>query len=326
MTEGDAMTLTHDHFSLNTLQWITVSLGESTGEPGSVGWEFDRPRFLARQPVVLAQVRDAGFSSVMLEVLPTQTLQSYARVVAESGLKVTPGYVHIGLPEEFGRDFSDDAEAHFRWFDGIRRRAEESLFMGLDRVFLAADMAPGRPRIDIAAAAGYDFDAARLDRVANIIGEAAEVLAAEGVTASLHNHVGTWIETEAEYDYVLDAVPDSILAAGPDLGHLAWTGVDVVAWVAAHRERIADLHVKDMDLTLAAAARDAETPYFDVMAQRFFLEPGLGDVPIAEALAALPDDFGGTVLIEVDKPSMEPFESAEASWAWVAANYPRGNV
>ena len=39
------MTLTRDHFSLNTLQWITVSLGDSTGDPGSVGWEFDRPSF-----------------------------------------------------------------------------------------------------------------------------------------------------------------------------------------------------------------------------------------------------------------------------------------
>lgn len=315
------MALTQDDFSLNTLQWITATLGESTGEPGSVGWEFDRPSFLARQPEVLRQVRDAGFSSVMLEVLPTQTLQTYARVVAESGLRVTPGYVHIGLPEDFGRDHQDE-DARFRWFDGIRRRAEETTFMGLDRVFLAADMAPGRPRIDVSAAAGYDFDRARLDRVANIIGEAAEVLKAEGVTAALHNHVGTWIETDAEYDYVLDAVPPALLAAGPDIGHLAWTGADVVAWVAAHADRISDLHVKDMDLELAKTARERGTPYFDVMAQPFLLEPGLGDVPIREALAELPADFGGTVLIEVDKPSMEPFESAKTSWAWIAENYP----
>ncbi|WP_226531629.1 sugar phosphate isomerase/epimerase family protein [Microbacterium paraoxydans] len=318
------MALTREHFSLNTLQWITVSLGDSTGEPGSVGWEFDRPRFLARQPVVLGEVRDAGFSSVMLEVLPTQTLQAYSRVVADAGLRVTPGYVHIGLPEEFGRDLSGDDEARFRWFDGIRRRAEETLHLGLDRVFLAADMAPGRPRIDEAAAVGHAFDAARLDRVTDIIGEAAQVLHAEGVTAALHNHVGTWIETEAEYDHVLDAVSPSLLAAGPDLGHLAWTGVDVVAWVAAHADRISDLHVKDMDLDLAKAARQTRTPYFDVMAQRFFLEPGLGHVPIREALAELPDDFEGTVLIEVDKPSMDPFESAKASWAWIAENYPSG--
>ncbi|PRB00998.1 sugar phosphate isomerase/epimerase [Microbacterium sp. MYb64] len=318
------MTLTREHFSLNTLQWITVSLGESTGEPGSVGWEFDRPSFLDRQPRVLAEVRESGFPAVMLEVLPTQTLQAYARVVADSGLRVTPGYVHIGLPEEFGVDHTGDDEARFRWFDGLRRRAEETLFMGLDRVFLAADMAPGRPRIDEAAAVGHAYDAARLNRVTDMIGAAAEVLTAEGVTPALHNHVGTWIETEAEYNHVLNAVPASLLAAGPDLGHLAWTGADIVAWVAAHADRISDLHVKDMDLGIAASARTTPTPYFDVMSRRFFLEPGLGDVPIREALAELPEDFAGTVLVEVDKPSMEPFASAKASWAWIAENYLEG--
>lgn len=319
------MALTREHFSLNTLQWITVGLGDASGDPGEVGWEFDLSSFLPKQPVILEKVRDAGYSTVMLEVLPTQTLQSYARVVTESGLRLSPGYVHIGLPEEFGRDHSGDREAHFRWFDGIRRRAEETLFMGMDRVFLAADMAPGRPRIDVAAAVGHEFDRARLDRVANIIGEASEVLVAEGVTPALHNHVGTWIETEEEYEYVLDAVPEGILAAGPDIGHLAWTGADVVTWVAAHAERISDLHVKDMDLSIAAAARAVHTPYFDVMGQRFFLEPGLGDVPIVEALAGLPQDFAGDVIIEVDKPSMEPFDSAKTSWEWIAAHYPEAS-
>ncbi|WP_223171535.1 hypothetical protein [Microbacterium sp. NIBRBAC000506063] len=176
------MTLTQDHFSLNTLQWITVSLGDAGGKPGEVGWEFDRPSFLAKQPRVLEEVSSAGFSSVMLEVLPTQTLQTYARVVADSGLSLSPGYVHIGLPEDFGLDYEGGSDAYFRWFDGIRRRAEETNYMGLDRVFLAADMAPGRPRIDTAAAVGYDADPARLDRVANIIGEAAEVLVSEGIT------------------------------------------------------------------------------------------------------------------------------------------------
>lgn len=316
--------LNQSQFALNTLQWITVGLGDATGEPGDTGWEFDRPSFIAKQPKVLAEVRDAGFSAVMLEVLSTQTLQSYARVIADSGLRVSPGYVHIGLPEEFGRDFSSDPNGRFHWFDGIRRRAEESLYMGLDRVFLAPDMAPGRPRIDVSAATGYAADAARLDRVANIIGEAAEVLKAEGVTGALHNHVGAWVETVEEYDYVLDAVPASVLAAGPDIGHLAWTGADVVAWMAKHADRVSDVHVKDMDLSIAAHSRETPTPYFDVMGQRFFLELGLGDIPIAEALAQLPDDFSGDIIVEVDKPSMEPFESAKTSWAWIEAHYPKG--
>lgn len=314
--------LRQDQFAMNHLQWITVDIADASGEPGETGWEYERPSFLAKQPKVLREVRDSGFGAVMLEVLPTQTLQSYARVIEESGLRVAPGYIHIGLPEEFGKDFANDPIGRFGWFDSIRRRAEESLYMGLDRVFLAPDMAPGRPRIDVAAAVGHEADASRLDRVANTIGEAAEVLKAEGVTGALHNHVGAWIETVEEFDYVLDAVPASVLSAGPDIGHLAWTGVDVVAWMAAHADRISDVHIKDMDLTIAAQSRETPTPYFDVMAQRFFLELGLGDVPIKEALDQLPEGFSGDIIVEVDKPSMDPFESSKVSWAWIEENYP----
>lgn len=315
------MSITRNSFALNTIQWVTVTLGGDPDSPDEPGWDYVRPSFLPKQPGILAQVRKAGFSSVMLEVLPTQTLQSYARVLEESELRLAPGYVQVGLPESRGH-LELSATARFRWFDKVRRRAEESLFMGLDRIFLAADMAPGRPRIDVASAVGYDFDAARLDRVANLIGEAAEILVAEGVKPALHNHVGTWIETADEFDHVLNAVPSALLAAGPDLGHLAWAGVDVIDWMSRNGARVSDVHVKDMDLAIAAEVRATPTPYFDVMAKRFILEPGLGDVPIAEALSKLPRDFQGTVIVEVDKATMEPFESAQQSWSWVAANYP----
>lgn len=318
------MMLTRDHFSLNTLQWIVVEIPEAHDSHGEVGWEFDRVSFLDRQLPVLQGVKDAGFDKVMLEVLPTQTLQSYRRRVEDVGLDVTPGYIQVALPEDFGQHLEPGSEAEFHWFDDIRRRAEETLFMGLDRVFLSPKMDRGKPRIEVAAAIGFEADRARLDRMANAVGKAAEILKAEGVTAALHNHVGTWIETEEEYDYVLDAVPSSLLSIGPDLGHLAWTGVDIVDWVASHAERISDLHVKDIDSSIAAETRRGQVPYYWHFRQRFFLEPGQGDLPLVEALAQLPDDFDGTVLVEVDSPSMEPFESAKTSWAWIAENYSPG--
>ncbi len=316
------MSLTRERFALNTLQWITVKLGDKNVSPADVGWEFDEPGFLARQPRVFREAREAGFSRVMLEVLPTQTLQSYRRVVADAGLGVTPGYIQVGLPEDYGQDLARGSDAWFRWFDSVRRRAEESLFMGLDRVFLAADMAPGRPRIDVAAAVGYAFDADRLDRVTDLIGQAAEVLVAEGVKPSLHNHVGSWIETDAEFDHVLNAISPDILAIGPDLGHLAWTGVDIVEWTRGHADRIADVHIKDLRADKAAESRATPHPYFAVTGDKLFTEPGLGDLPLVEALAELPDSFAGDILIEVDVPTMEPAASAKVSGKWVEENYP----
>lgn len=324
-TKDQHVTVFKHQFALNPLQWITVALPDSLGSPDDSLWEYDRPSFLDRQPSILHQVASAGFGAVMLEVLPTQTLQSYKRVVTEAGLDVAPGYVQVGLPEDFGMTFDAGSARAFRWFDGIRRRAEESNYMGLDRVFLAADMSPGRPRVETAAGIGHHHDDARLDRVANFIGEAAEVLRAEGVTAALHNHVGSWIETAEEIEYVLDAVPADLLSIGPDLGHLAWAGVDVLSWVRAHAPRISDVHVKDVDLEVAASVRSKPTPYFEATGRTLLLEPGLGMLPLVETLAALPEGFTGSVIIEVDHPTMDPFASAQQSWAWVEANFSQGS-
>ncbi|WGD36515.1 hypothetical protein [Lysinibacter sp. HNR] len=65
--------------------------------------------------------------------------------------------------------------------------------MGIDRVFLAMDMdvAGHRSRLETAAAIGHNFDQDRLDRVTELLADAADILVAEGVKSSLHNRVGT---------------------------------------------------------------------------------------------------------------------------------------
>jgi inosose dehydratase len=113
----------------------------------------------------------------------------------------------------------------------------------------------------------------------------------------------------------MGAVPR--LAAGFDVGHLAWAGADPVAMVTRYAGRVSDLHLKDLDLAVAAATRAAPTSYQEASSQRLFLEPGLGDIDLAGVIAALPEAFAGCLVIEVDRPSMEPDASARQSFAWV---------
>jgi inosose dehydratase len=298
--------------ALNVIQWATVKKHPSDSDV----WRFADPAFRADYPQILADVRRAGFDAVMLEVLATQTLQDYQRMVADAGLHLAPGYCAIGLPEDAGRTLAPGSADHVRWFDRVRRKAEESNYFGLDTVVLAPDIPWTGPRAS-AAAVGAAFDADRLDRVIEVLAEATAILRAEGVTPGLHNHVGTWVETEAEIDAVLSAIPE--LRASFDIGHLAWAGIDPVAMVARYADRLGDLHVKDLDLTIAAESRATPRSYRETTAQRFFLEPGEGDLDLDGLLAALPDGFAGWAIIEVDRCSMPPFESAVASRAWVRA-------
>jgi inosose dehydratase len=302
-------------FALNPLQWITVD-----GR-----WRYAEPGFRADYPGVLAQVRGAGFDTVMLEVLATQTLQDYARMIGDAGLAVAPGYCAIGLPEDHGRTLQRGSVEWVRWFDGVRRKAEESNYFGLDTVFLAPEMsfADTAVRTRETVAVGAVFDEGRLDRLIEILGAAADVLRAEGVRAGLHNHVGTWVETEYEIDRVLGAIDPALLGASFDVGHLVWAGIDPVAMLTRYADRVVDVHVKDLDLAVAEASRATPTGYEEASERGLFREPGTGGIHLDAVLAALPHSFPGWIIIEIDRTTMDPFESARACWAWVERVGPR---
>ena len=315
------MSLTQDQFALNIIQWM------GPHPDGSTAYSYTDPAFRTTHRQILTQVRDVGFTSVAMRVLETETLQSYQRKLREVGLSVAPGYVQVMLPEDAGAQFSRRSSEWFRWFDTVRRRAEESNFLGLDTVFLASDVPKsGRVRVDEAVAVGADFDPSRLERVTELISDAADVLKSEGVRAGLHNHVGSWVETESEVEFVLDNVDESTLGAGFDIGHLVWAGADPVRLLDKYGSRLINLHIKDLDVAIATASRSQLTSYSAASDQRLFLELGMGDIDYSAIFAALPSAFTGWVVVEVDRPSMEPLASARQSWSWIRENIPAGTA
>lgn len=317
------MSLHQSRVALNAIQWINVKADPA--DPSSEDlWRYDDPGFRADYPGVLAQIRDAGYPAVMMEVLGSQTLQDYARMIAESGLAVAPGYASIAIPSDHGVTLAPGSAERVRWFDGIRRKAEESNFMVLETVFLAPEVGWGEAfvRTRDAVAVGASFSQDRLDEQIAFLGEAAEVLSAEGVRAGLHNHVGTWIETEDEIEQTLAAIPADLLGASFDVGHLEWAGIDAIEMIARHADRIIDLHIKDLEMTVANASRTKPTSYRAATDQGLFLEPGRGTLDLDGMLDTLPASFGGWIIVEVDRTDLHPFVSAQASWEWVADRIP----
>jgi inosose dehydratase len=308
-------TLSRQRVALNAIQWINVK-ADPTNPASADLWLYREPSFRMQYPDVLQTIADAGFGAVMMEVLDTQTLQDYARMLDRASLIPAPGYAQIGLPEDHGLTIRQGSSEWTRWFNGVRRKAEESLYFGLDTIFLAPEVAwEGAGRTLTKSAVGHDFDPDRLERVIDVLGEATDVLLAEGVSPGLHNHVGTWVETADEIDAVLAGIPQ--LRASFDVGHLAWAGIDPVEMISRHAGRLGDLHIKDLDLALAAASRRDPGPYRRTTNQRFFLEPGLGDIDLDRVIDALPSDYAGWLIIEVDRASMHPDDSARVSKAWV---------
>lgn len=142
-------------------------------------------------------------------------------------------------------------------------------------------------------------------------------MVAEGVTPCLHQHVGTWIETEAETDAVLAAVNPALLLLGPDTGHLAWAGADPARFIAKHLDRVGAVHLKDVRSAVRTEARTEPLDYFTAAGRHLWTEPGRGDIDFDAVLEVLAR-FDGWYVVEVDIADQPtPKDTAAVSARWV---------
>lgn len=144
---------------------------------------------------------------------------------------------------------------------------------------------------------------------------------AYGVRACFHNHVGSTVESEAEIERLLELTDPSLVFLGPDTGHLAWAGVDPVAFFRRHSNRIKTAHLKDVSERVRQQGVAAGWNYGQFTANGIFNELGQGDVDIPAILELLQAaDFSGWLIVETDvtqRPTA--LESAQVSREYLAS-------
>jgi inosose dehydratase len=258
----------------------------------------------------LADLRGVGFRALPAQVPDDMTVDEYRQTLADYGFVPAPGY--------FSADFADVASGQ-EVREQARHAAEEHIQLGLSEMFIASAMSTERMAHP---AVGYLPDDERLRRFTDGMVAAAEVMQAEGVTAALHSHVGSWVETEDEVRAVMDWSEGSALAFGPDTGHLFWGGADPARLVREYAARVACVHIKDVDAAAAATAREQGDDYrIATSVRHVWTEPGRGDVDLDGVIAALPDGFDGWAVLEVDVPNLPTrVESARAGLSYFEAN------
>jgi inosose dehydratase len=282
--------------ALNPIQWFASADGY-----------HDRTKGPTLEDV-LALVRRAGFRAVPAAVPAGMDAAEYRRRLDDAGLLPAPGYFAVSSPEQ------NVPAAEI--VESARKAAGQQAAFGQTHMFIACGMPPPDSIRLRKPAVGSGEDRGRLDLITDHIGRAAEVLTREGVKAALHPHVGTWIETEAEARQVLGAVGDGVLAFGPDTGHLAWTRADVPGMFRDFRDRIPVLHVKDIQTKVRDESLAAGRTYPQTVLAGLWAEPGAGDLDLDGLIAGLGETFDGWIIIEVDRPALPPFDSAQASARW----------
>jgi inosose dehydratase len=219
------------------------------------GWGFQLP-----VDRVLREMQEVGLTAT--EFGPAGFLPpDPGPVLAAHGLTALGGFVPVVLHE--------DGPHLERAFDG---------FTSGDVLVLAA--ATGiegydeRPALD---QAGWQRLLTNLDRLT------AEATAL-GMTAVLHPHVGTMIETGPEVEQVLAG---SVINLCLDTGHLLIGGTDPVVLAEQAGDRIAHVHAKDVDNAIAATVRSGERAYTDAVREGMYRPLGDGDIDFGAVAAAL---------------------------------------
>jgi inosose dehydratase len=194
--------------------------------------------------------------------------------LAETGVELVS--VYTGANFIFG-DILDDELVK------IRHAAALAARFGAQRLVVGggAQRAGGPAKEDFAALAkGLDL--------------AADIAADNGLEASYHPHLGTLVEAPDALERVMDL---SRIHFCPDTAHLAAGGGEPAALIRQYADRLAHVHLKDLDV-----------------ASTTFLPLGEGDLDFPEILRAVQEaGYDSWLMVELDYYDGDPRVAAEIS-------------
>jgi len=284
------------------------------------------------EKAALADIAAAGYAGAPAGPSKERTPQETLALFESYGLRPAPGY--------FAADFWK-TEQESEILERARTFAAVSAEQGLTEMYVATGgfdkdvMASGRTR---AAASGHvtaadglsDPDFGQFAATLNRVGE---ITMAEGVASCFHNHVGSVIETGEEMDRLLAATDPDVVFLGPDTGHLAWAGADVLDFFRRYASRIKTAHVKDINEAVRTEGVAKAWNYRTFSEHGIWAEVGSGviDFPavfqiLADAgFSALSPGTGegrgggaGWIIVETDVTQLaSPLESAQVSRAYL---------
>uniref|UniRef100_UPI0035CA14CC myo-inosose-2 dehydratase n=1 Tax=uncultured Sphingomonas sp. TaxID=158754 RepID=UPI0035CA14CC len=135
---------------------------------------------------------------------------------------------------------------------------------------------------------------ARLDAVASYVN-------AQGLRFAYHHHLGTAVETDAELQRFFAVTGDHV-GLVLDTGHALYGGIDPVAILRSHPERISHVHCKDIRRARHTEFFAGGTSFLDGVVGGMFTTPGDGDYDYAPFLQALADmRYSGWIVIEAEQ-------------------------
>ena len=163
-----------------------------------------------------------------------------------------------------------------------------------------------------------DEEWARLCEGVNKLGKVSKEM---GVALTLHHHMGTVVQTEAEIDRLMVNTDPEVFSLLFDSGHLAYCGEDYMSVLNKYVDRIKHVHLKDIRPEVIEKVKKEHLSFLQGVRLGTFTVPGDGAIDFAPIFAVLEKaGYEGYVLVEAEQdPAIaNPLEYAIKARKYIA--------
>jgi len=257
-------------------------------------------------------------------------------------LMVAAGYTAtewgMNMPSHVSQMLTDLNERHLRLLGGfvaLELRNEAKLTSEIERALeLGRFFKSLGAQLLIAADSGDPFRLAQSGRVDPTSGlkkhewhnltsgldQIGNQLRLEGVNVVFHNHVGTYVETEAETARLLEETNPDYVGWCFDCGHIAYGGGDVFRLLAKYGSRVRHAHLKDVNAEVLNEARTCRWNLADALKAFIFSPLGEGNLDLRRVLEFLRDQgYNDWLVVEQDTTPLDPTTVARRNRTFLEA-------
>ena len=249
-------------------------------------------------PALLDEMVAAGYNATEWGMNMERDAAKQRADLQKRGLQMLGGFVGLELRNSEKRD------------QEIARALEIGrFFQSIGAPYLiAADSGDERRRAE----AGHVDPSGGLTKeqwksLATGLNELARELAPLGISVVFHNHVGTYVETEAETATLLEETDPALVSWCLDCGHLAYGGGDNLRALAKYGNRVGYVHIKDVDGQVLQKSRENGWSFAQALKSYIFAPLGEGIARVPEVIDALRQaGYTGWLVIEQDTTPDDP--------------------
>ena len=286
------------------ISWDVLSFGDSK----TSGLTFDQ---------MLDGIAAAGYEGTEISTngfFPAEA-ESLRTELEKRNLKAASSYVALPLGEEGALD---------SMLEQVQRVGALLAHFNVSEIIIAGNTTPRRLQVaGYVAADGSDgWTDAEWKRAANTL-EAIGAHCKErfNLNTVFHHHTGTYVETPAEVERIMEMTDPELVGLCFDTGHYHYGGGDVVAATKQYADRIGYLHIKDVWPEKLEKVRRERIHMRQAWAMDIFAELGRGAIDFPAFFDVLrTQGYHGWMIVEQDSvgrsqrdPSWSPVESARMS-------------